>query len=97
MNGTRLIRDKSPKLIVFIGLIAQQQNGTTIVLEHRFYGLSNPKPDLTSESLKLHTIQQAIDDLVYFANNVKLPMANGDKLSPQHAPWVLMGGSYSGQ
>ena len=75
---------------------AQQQNGSTIVLEHRFYGLSNPKPNLSVESLQYHTIQQAIDDLVYFANNVHLPMPNGDHLSPANAPWILIGGSYSG-
>ncbi|KIL68178.1 hypothetical protein M378DRAFT_158717 [Amanita muscaria Koide BX008] len=78
------------------GLIAQQQNGSTIVLEHRFFGLSNPKPDLTVESLKFLNLQQSVDDLAYFANNVHLPMPNGDKLSPAHAPWVLVGGSYSG-
>ena len=44
----------------------------------------------------MHTIQQAIDDLVYFAQNVNLPMPNGDNLGPEKAPWVLVGGSYSG-
>ncbi|KAF4598845.1 hypothetical protein EYR38_007253 [Pleurotus pulmonarius] len=78
------------------GLIAQQQSGAAIVLEHRFYGLSNPKPDLTVDSLRLHTIQQAIDDLEYFAKTVKLPMPNGDNLAPGKAPWILIGGSYSG-
>ena len=66
------------------------------MIEHRFYGESNPLPDLSSESLKLHTIQQAIDDLKYFAENVVLPMPNGDQLTPDKAPWVMMGGSYSG-
>ncbi|KAF8055883.1 serine carboxypeptidase S28-domain-containing protein [Lyophyllum atratum] len=80
----------------FNGQLTQQQNGSTIVLEHRFYGLSNPRPDLTVESLKLHTLQQAIDDLAYFANTVNLPMPNGDQLTPDKAPWVLVGGSYTG-
>jgi hypothetical protein len=78
------------------GLIAQQQNGSTIVIEHRFYGLSNPYPDLTVESLRVHTIQQAIDDMAYFAENVVLPMAGGDKVGPANAPWVMIGASYSG-
>ncbi|KAI0072974.1 peptidase S28 [Panus rudis PR-1116 ss-1] len=78
------------------GQIAQQENGATIVLEHRFFGLSNPKPDLSDESLKLLTIQQAIDDLEYFAKNVKLPMPGGDHVGPDKAPWILIGGSYSG-
>ncbi|TFY55378.1 hypothetical protein EVG20_g9336 [Dentipellis fragilis] len=76
------------------GVIAQQQNGASIVLEHRYYGLSNPYPDLSVASLKYHTIQQAIDDLVYFADNVKLPFS--DNVTPAQAPWVLVGGSYSG-
>ncbi|THH02814.1 hypothetical protein EW145_g6691 [Phellinidium pouzarii] len=78
------------------GLIAQQQNGSTIVIEHRFYGLSNPYNNLSVASLSVHTIQQAIDDLVYFAENVKLPMPNGGDITPDKAPWILIGGSYSG-
>ncbi|KAL0955674.1 hypothetical protein HGRIS_001899 [Hohenbuehelia grisea] len=80
----------------FPGMIAQQENGATIVLEHRFFGLSNPIPDLSAKSLKLHTIQQAIDDLEYFARNVKLPMPGGDQVAPGQAPWILTGGSYPG-
>lgn len=78
------------------GLIAQQQNAATVVLEHRFYGLSNPYPDLSAKSLRVHTIQQAIDDLEYFTKNVKLPMPGGDQVKPGQAPWILIGGSYSG-
>lgn len=78
------------------GLIAQQEHGSVIIIEHRFYGLSNPYPDLTVASLKYHTIQQAIDDLEYFVKNVVLPMPNGDQLGPDKAPWILTGGSYSG-
>ena len=43
------------------------------MLEHRYYGLSNPYDDLSVASLKFHTIQQAVDDLEYFAKNVVLP------------------------
>ncbi|KAG6844351.1 hypothetical protein H0H87_007576 [Tephrocybe sp. NHM501043] len=78
------------------GQIAQEQNGSVVLIEHRFYGLSNPRPNLSVDSLKLHTLQQAIDDLVYFAENVNLPMPDGDKLAPDRAPWILVGGSYSG-
>ena len=79
------------------GLIAEQQNGSAIVLEHRFFGGSNPYNNLSDSRLKVLTIQQAIDDLEYFADNVKLPMPNGDNLAPGKAPWVLVGGSYSGK
>ena len=102
-NWNRLIKPLvSPGSIEFLtnttinGLVAQQQSGATIVLEHRFFGLSNPYPDLTVKSLQFLTIQQAIDDLEYFAKNVKLPMPGGDQVAPGQAPWVLVGGSYSG-
>ena len=38
-----------------------------MVLEHRFFGLSSEK------SPTVHTPENAIDDLAYFASNVKLP------------------------
>ncbi|OBZ65442.1 putative serine protease K12H4.7 [Grifola frondosa] len=78
------------------GQIAQQLSGSTIVLEHRFFGESNPHSDLSVTSLRVHTIQQAIDDFEYFANNVQLPMPNGNAVAPGKAPWILIGGSYAG-
>ncbi|KAH9948740.1 peptidase S28 [Amylocystis lapponica] len=78
------------------GTLAQQQNGATVLIEHRFYGESNPYGNLSIASLQVHTIQQAIDDLVYFANNVKLPMPGGGNVTPSEAPWILVGGSYAG-
>ncbi|KAI0065743.1 hypothetical protein BV25DRAFT_1978526 [Artomyces pyxidatus] len=79
-----------------VGQIAQQENGASIVFEHRFFGLSNPYSNLTDASLKYFTIQQAIDDLVNFAQTVKLPMPGGDVVQSGKAPWILVGGSYSG-
>jgi hypothetical protein len=40
------------------GQIAQQHNCAAIIIEHRFFGLSNPKPDLSTDSLRLLNIQQ---------------------------------------
>ncbi|KAH9888524.1 peptidase S28 [Cubamyces lactineus] len=78
------------------GRIAQELNGSTVILEHRFFGSSNPYPDLSVQSFSVHTVQQAIDDLAYFAQNVQLPMPGGDQLAPGKAPWILVGGSYGG-
>ncbi|KAG2357279.1 peptidase S28 [Suillus spraguei] len=78
------------------GLIAQQQNGASIITEHRFFGYSNPYDNLTSQSLALLTIQQVIDDIAYFATTADLPMPGGDTVKPGQAPWILVGGSYSG-
>ncbi|RPD60565.1 peptidase S28 [Lentinus tigrinus ALCF2SS1-7] len=82
--------------LTILGQVAQAQNGSAIVLEHRYYGESSPFDDLSDASLKYHTIQQAIDDLEYFAKNVKLPQPDGDAVAPGQAPWVLFGGSYAG-
>ncbi|TFK21622.1 hypothetical protein FA15DRAFT_672436 [Coprinopsis marcescibilis] len=80
------------------GTIAQATNGAVIVLEQRFYGLSNPYPSLTVSNLKYHTIEQAVDDLVYFAQNVELAMPGGNTaaIRPNQTAWILIGGSYSG-
>ncbi|KAF8256895.1 hypothetical protein EI94DRAFT_1709986 [Lactarius quietus] len=57
------------------GQIVQQQRSATIVSEHIFYSRSNPYPDLSVASFKYHTIDQAINELVFFARNVTLPFA----------------------
>jgi len=76
------------------GLIAQPNHGATVVIEHRFFGLSNPYPDLSTTSLALLTIEQAIDDLVYFAQNVNLPfpaaIEDGSQVGPDRNPWVSL-------
>lgn len=77
-------------------MIAQQQTGATVVLEHRFFGLSNPYNNLSEDSFKVHTVQQAIDDLAYFAQNVQLPMPYANETTANRTPWILIGGSYSG-
>ena len=78
------------------GMIAQELEGATVSLEHRYFGESQPYDNLSTDNLKYHTIQQAIDDLDYFAYNVKLPMPNGDHVTPHEAPWILLGCSYAG-
>jgi hypothetical protein len=63
-------------------------------MEHRFYGQSNPYPNLDESSLELLTVDQAIKDNTYFAQNVKLPWDGAQ--GPSDAPWILVGGSYPG-
>lgn len=83
--------------ISMIGTIAQQESGAIVLFEHRFFGLSNPYPDLSEESLRYLSVQKNIDDMIYFARNVELPMAGGDAVTPDEAPWVLIGASYAGR
>ncbi|KDQ18926.1 hypothetical protein BOTBODRAFT_153797 [Botryobasidium botryosum FD-172 SS1] len=78
------------------GLVAQATKGAAIIIEHRFFGDSNPYPDLSEESYRVHTLEQAIEDLVYFARTAVLPMPGGNALGADKAPWLLFGGSYAG-
>ncbi|KAJ2916578.1 hypothetical protein MD484_g3859, partial [Candolleomyces efflorescens] len=80
------------------GAIAQATNGAVVLVEHRFYGKSQPFSDLSVDSLRFHTIAQALQDFVYFAQNAKLAMPGGDseRIRPNRSPWIFMGGSYSG-
>ncbi|CAE6513011.1 unnamed protein product [Rhizoctonia solani] len=78
------------------GQIAQATNGAVVLLEHRYFGKSNPYPDLKESTLKYLSVEQTIEDIEYFGNNVHLPMPGGDQVSTAKAPWVLVGGSYSG-
>ena len=78
------------------GWLAEKLNGSVILIEHRFFGESNPYPNLSVESFRVHNLQQSIDDYEYFLKNVHLPIPGGDQLGPDKAPWILFGGSYSG-
>ncbi|KAG9096169.1 hypothetical protein FRC07_010976 [Ceratobasidium sp. 392] len=80
------------------GQIAQTTNGAVVFLEHRYFGQSNPYPNLNDTSLKYLSVDQAIEGeyLDYFANHVHLPMPGGDQVPASKAPWILIGGSYPG-
>jgi hypothetical protein len=54
------------------GQIAQQHNCATVVIEHRFFGLSNPKPDLSVSSLSLLTIDQGMSHCVAWLSDCVL-------------------------
>ncbi len=78
------------------GVIAQEIGAAIIVLEHRYWGFSSPFADLTTENLQYQTLKNAIADLNHFALTVKLPFDTTGKTNADKAPWVLVGGSYSG-
>ncbi|KAG8897694.1 hypothetical protein FRB99_007983, partial [Tulasnella sp. 403] len=68
-----------------------------VVLEHRFFGKSSPWPDLTTEHLKYLTVDQSIEDLAYFVQNVQLPWnATQYNSRPDSVPWIHVGCSYPG-
>ncbi|KAI8326128.1 peptidase S28 [Martensiomyces pterosporus] len=77
--------------------LAQRTNGLLVAVEHRFYGKSNPMPDLSGASLKYHTIPNVLEDYASFIraaqNNpsqvFSVPVTPGAKV-------VFAGGSYGG-
>ena len=78
------------------GVVAAQIGAATIVLEHRYWGTSTPFTDYTTANLKYLTLENAICDLTHFAKSVNLPFDHHGSSNADNAPWVLMGGSYSG-
>lgn len=78
------------------GLFAQAVGGATVLMEHRYWGDSSPYSELTTENFTYLTLEQAIKDTTYFANNVALPFDSNGSSNAANAPWVMAGGSYSG-
>ncbi|EWC44855.1 hypothetical protein DRE_00914 [Drechslerella stenobrocha 248] len=88
---------------------AKRFNGLLILFEHRFYGESAPRTrvsqDLYSASrsqltefYKYLTIEQALEDVVYFASNFTYEFQDlpPQQLTPDKTPWIYIGVSYSG-
>ncbi|KAG5942773.1 hypothetical protein E4U53_007161 [Claviceps sorghi] len=78
------------------GMFAQSNGGAVIVLEHRYFGQSSPYQNLTTETFQYLTLDQVIQDHVYFANNVQLPFDPHGSSKPHKAPWIFTGFSYAG-
>jgi hypothetical protein len=78
------------------GLYAEAIEGAVVMIEHRYWGNSSPFDQLTTKNMQYQTLENAIADLTYFANNVVLPFDTNNSSQATRAPWVLSGGSYSG-
>jgi hypothetical protein len=78
------------------GVIAQAIGAAVIVIEHRYWGVSSPYANLSTENLQYLTLENSIADLVNFAKNADLPFDPSGSSKAATAPWVLVGGSYSG-
>jgi hypothetical protein len=72
--------------------LAQKYNALFVVLEHRFYGLSQPFGDLKTANLAYLTVDQALEDLAYFIQWFKVQGGYG--LTDNK--WITIGGSYPG-
>ena len=88
------------------GRFAREIGGAVVILEHRYWGQSSPFSELSVKNLRYLTLENAVRDLGYFAENFVLPddhvddsvningssPGNGDAKSP----WIFTGGSYAG-
>uniref|UniRef100_A0AC34R9N7 Serine carboxypeptidase n=1 Tax=Panagrolaimus sp. JU765 TaxID=591449 RepID=A0AC34R9N7_9BILA len=70
--------------------LAKEIGASLFLLEHRFYGESQPTGNLSVASLKYLTSQQALADIKNFILGMK---ANFNFTNPR---WILFGGSYAG-
>jgi len=85
--------------------IARRYKGIGVIWEHRYYGESVPfvdgknvrtANDLSGDQFKYHTVEQALEDVVFFTSKFSTPKASNDKLKPANTPWIVVGGSYPG-
>lgn len=89
--------DRIPFIQDGIGnILAEATNGLSVVLEHRYYGESLPTRNLSTESLRFLTTQQALADTAFFARNAVFDGFEDQNLTAPNAPWILYGGSYAG-
>ncbi|EMC93440.1 hypothetical protein BAUCODRAFT_125296 [Baudoinia panamericana UAMH 10762] len=93
--------DASARLpILQKGILAQliqATNGIGVVMEHRYYGTSFPTPDLSTESLRFLTTEQALADAAYFARHVEFAgLEKYGDLTSNTTAYIGYGGSYSG-
>lgn len=79
-----------------IKMLAEATGGMGVIFEHRYYGESFPTVNLTTENYRFHTSDQAMADMVYFAEHAKFPRHEHEKLNAKDTPWIWYGGSYAG-
>uniref|UniRef100_A0A914Y571 Uncharacterized protein n=1 Tax=Panagrolaimus superbus TaxID=310955 RepID=A0A914Y571_9BILA len=71
---------------------AKKLKALVFLLEHRFYGESQPTEDLSDQNLKYLSSKQALKDIDNFIQTIK----NENKDKFQNSKWVTFGGGYGG-
>lgn len=70
---------------------ARNHKALCFQVEHRFYGKSQPLPNLDVNSLQYLSSEQALEDLAYFITSM-----NQKYNLPSNVKWIAFGGSYPG-
>ena len=81
--------------------LARRYHGLVVIWEHRYYGGSLPspsRPDARAETYEYLTTEQALEDVVFFANHFTPEglKEHWRTLKPSLSPWIWIGGSYPG-
>jgi hypothetical protein len=71
-------------------------HGIGVIFEHRYYGTSMPTKDLSTESLRFLTTDQALADEAYFAQHVVFKGLEHYNLTSYNTAYIGYGGSYAG-
>lgn len=79
-----------------VAMLAEATGGLGVILEHRYYGTSFPVSDLSVESLRFLTTDQALADMAYFAQNVVFEGLEDFNLTAPNTAYIAYGGSYAG-
>eukprot|EP00249_Psilotum_nudum_P010141 c22358_g1_i2 orf=506-1972(-) len=80
----------------YMAVLARRFRAAVVSLEHRYYGLSSPFVELTTENLKYLTSNQALFDLAVFRNYYQELVNKRFNQSGMQNPWFVSGVSYSG-
>lgn len=96
----------APSKELFMYELAEKHKALVVALEHRYYGVSQPTPDMSVASLRYLTSQQALADLGAFIDYLKgvKPMSGDTRSSPpldlkydaKDSKVIVFGGSYPG-
>ncbi|KAJ1652876.1 hypothetical protein GGF38_005260, partial [Coemansia sp. RSA 25] len=77
--------------------LASKTGGLLVAIEHRFFGNSNPMPDLSGASLKYLTLENTLEDFAQFIRVAKEKPSSLFKTAvAANSAVVFVGGSYGG-
>ncbi|KAJ6438849.1 extracelular serine carboxypeptidase [Purpureocillium lavendulum] len=79
-----------------VPILTKATGGVGVVLEHRYYGTSFPTANVTTQSLRFLSTEQALADHAYFARHARFPGLEHVNLTAPGTPWIIYGGSYAG-
>ncbi len=72
---------------------SEQLHALYIVIEHRFYGQSQPTANWSLDNLRYLTHEQALADVAYFIERTNADLQAKYQVRPK---WIVVGGSYAG-